>query len=75
MAELRTPLVASSAGTALRQNTTFHPAVDWPMPADDDVDVAPEPKGCIELHGSAYIAFCKPWAPLFVAPEDAEDAS
>jgi hypothetical protein len=27
-----------------------------------------------EMHGAAYIAYCRPWGPRFVAP-DAEDES
>ena len=32
-----------------------------------------EPRNPIELHGNAYIAFCKPWAPVWI-DEEASDA-
>jgi hypothetical protein len=39
--------------------------------ADDDlIDEPAGPRDPIELHGAAYIAFCKPWAPLWVDPEE-----
>jgi hypothetical protein len=42
----------------------------WSLSKGDDS----EPRNPIELHGSAYIAFCKPWAPTWIDEEtpDAE---
>ena len=74
MALLRVSHHDSTAGTILRQGGNPNPAVNWPVPTDyESDDVLPEPKPFIELHGSAYIAFCKRWSPLFVAPEEDEE--
>jgi hypothetical protein len=37
----------------------------WSLSKDDES----EPRNPIELHGNAYIAFCKPWAPLWIDDE------
>ncbi len=31
-----------------------------------------EPRTPIEVRGAAYIAYCKPWAPLWVDPDEAD---
>ena len=36
-------------------------------------DEESEPRNPIELHGNAYIAFCKPWAPVWVDDETEPD--
>lgn len=32
-----------------------------------------ESRNPIEVHGSAYIAFCKPWAPIWIEPEEGSE--
>ncbi len=46
------------------------PPGSWSLSKSDES----EPRNPIELRGSAYIAFCKPWAPLWIDEEmpDAE---
>lgn len=75
MAELRDHFRPSAATTDVRHGPQANPAaLNWPLSSEDDLDLEPEqPRGCIELHGSAYIAFCKPWGPLFVAPEEEDE--
>jgi len=41
----------------------------WGRLADEDCT----PRNPIELHGTAYIAFCKPWAPKWVEDEAEAD--
>jgi hypothetical protein len=50
-------------------NKRMAPLGSW---SDSKID-EPEPRNPIELHGSAYIAFCKPWAPMWVDPDEAAD--
>jgi hypothetical protein len=57
----------------------------WSMKRDNNNRMAPlggwstadleeaQPRNPIELHGSAYIAFCKPWAPMWIEPEEGND--
>jgi len=44
-------------------------SVTWPLPMELDEE-AELPRGCIELHGLSYLAFCKAWGPVFVKPEE-----
>ncbi len=41
----------------------------WSLSKSDES----EPRNPIEVHGTAYIAFCKPWAPVWI-DEEASDA-
>ena len=45
------------------------PLGSWSRSELDDIG----PRNPIEVHGSAYIAFCKPWAPLWIDPEEESD--
>jgi len=74
MAELRTPHFVPASRSILSQHSGVYSDVDWSLATDDVVEEAPMQRGYIELHGAAYVAFCKPWGPLFVAPEESEDA-
>jgi hypothetical protein len=51
-------------------NNGMSPLGSW---STSDIDES-EPRNPIELHGSAYIAFCKRWAPIWVEPEDSADS-
>ena len=64
MAELRANATTPLDGKSAPPN--------WPMPTDFDDD-AEQPKGCIELHGLSYLAYCKAWGPQFVEPEEDGD--
>ena len=61
MAELRANLPST------RESTSASAA--WPLPMDLDDEVE-QPRGCIEVRGLSYLAFCKSWGPLFVKPEE-----
>jgi hypothetical protein len=68
MADLRSR-PTDPARDALRKQSLA--AINWPMPKEEDEPLEPElPRTCIELHGAAYVAFCKSWGPAFVPPED-----
>jgi hypothetical protein len=57
----------------------------WSMNRDNNNGMAPlgswsrskseetEPRNPIEVHGTAYIAFCKPWAPMWIDPEEGSE--
>ena len=53
-----------------RKRAAFQHMGAWSLSKGDES----EPRNPIELHGTAYIAFCKPWAPVWVDEEslDAE---
>lgn len=74
MAPLRPPHPDATRGV-----TDPSPAsINWPLPHDDIGDIGDleqtvgQPRR-IELHGSAYVAFCKAWAPPFVPLEEGLD--
>jgi hypothetical protein len=73
MAELRTPHYTPVPRALLHNHTGAPAGIEWSLPGDETTDDLPVHNGCIELHGAAYIAFCKPWSPLFVAPEEFDD--
>ena len=51
-------------------------AINWPMPKEEDEPLEPElPRTRIELHGAAYVAFCKAWGPPFVHPDDETESA
>jgi hypothetical protein len=45
------------------------PLGSWSRSESDDTG----PRNPIEVHGNAYIAFCQPWAPLWIDPEEESD--
>jgi hypothetical protein len=68
MADLR-PRPSDAARDPARKQSLS--AINWPMPREEDEPLEAEiPKSCIELHGAAYVAFCKAWGPPFVHADE-----
>jgi hypothetical protein len=63
MAELR------GNGWSKNKQNTMAPLGAWGRLDEEDG----EPRNPIELHGNAYIAFCKPWAPVWIDDETDTD--
>jgi len=53
-----------------RDNNNMAPLGSWSKSKVEES----EPRNPIEVHGTAYIAFCKPWAPAWIDPEEGIDA-
>jgi hypothetical protein len=49
-----------------RNNNRMSPVGSW---AKEPSEVS-EPRNPIELRGSMFIAFCKPWAPLWIDEDE-----
>ena len=56
-------------GWSKNKQRTMTPLGAWGRLDDEDS----APRNPIELHGNAYIAFCKPWAPVWVDDETESD--
>ena len=46
--------------------------LNWPF-ASTATDAAEAPAACFEIHGNAYIAYCKAWAPVWIDEEEELD--